>query len=706
MSAPLDTVIIGGGQGGLSVSYYLTKQALEHVVFEQADAPAEAWRNHRWDSFTLNTPNWQSRLPGLENPGGDPDAFMPRKEIVDYFEDYANRFGLPIRYRTQVSRVERDPRIGTYVVTIEGGRRIQARNVVVATGLYQRPKIPAFSADFPADIMQVHSDAYRNPQELLPGAVLVVGSAQSGAQIAEELCAAGRKVYLAVGRAGRTPRRYRGNDANWWHDKLGDYDKMVSELPSPKAKFAGKPIISGTRGGHTLNLHQFARDGVALVGHLRGVHDGKIEFAPDLHKNLSAADRFEADFVKRVDAYIARTGMAAPEETLPALHDGFAQPTLTELDLKASGISNVIWATGYSFDFSLVRLPVTDGDGFPIQTRGVTAFPGLFFVGLPWLHTAKSGLIYGLSEDASYIAERIGERRYAAEDERAAALLPEQIGTQEPKRSGATWKWAHNVTTLALAAIVSLSLTAGHAGEAALPPRVNLVTTPASQLRLGMTADDVIRLMGQPARETDVTIGATQIRKLEFMDAIPGQVILSNGKVSRVTLDPFPTEKDSVPSSIRQAWPGFASSAVRRALGEPAAVLHHTFFGIGVDQWIYASAGDDVSVFFRADRVIAKAVGRDVPADLFEVDLPSPPRAESEDPMREPRVGMTARDVRELTGSLSFRVDYVLNGQSASREVYQSRSNETFVAFTFVDGVMTEFEDLGRMPDDASFQGR
>jgi hypothetical protein len=454
-------------------------------------------------------------------------------------------------------------------------------------------------------------------------------------------------------------------------------------------------------------LHQFARDGVALVGHLRGAHDGKIEFAPDLYENLSAADRFEADFVKRVDAYIARTGMAAPEETLPALRDGFGQPILTELDLKASGITNVIWATGYSFDFSLVRLPVTDGDGFPIQTRGVTAFPGLFFVGLPWLHTAKSGLIYGLNEDALYIADRIAARRDAAEDKRATALLPEQSGLLEPKQSSAARQWAGRAAMLASAAIVSLALTASHAAEAPLPTRVNLVATPASQLRLGMTADDVIRLMGQAARETVVTVGAIQIRTLEFIDAIPGQVILSNGKVSRVTLDAFPTERDAVPPSIRQAWQGLASSAVRRALGEPAAVFHHTFFEIAVDQWIYTSAGDgDVSVFFRADRAIAKAVGRDVPADLFQVDLPSPPPAESEDPMREPRVGMTAHDVRDLTGSLSYRVDYVLNGQPASRQVYESRSNETFVAFTFVDGVMTEFEDLERMPDDPSFQGR
>ena len=260
---------------------------------------------------------------------------------------------------------------------------------------------------------------------------------------------------------------------------------------------------------------------------------------------------------------------------------------------------------------------------------------------------------------------------------------------------------------LASAAIMGLSLTVAHAAEAPLPPRVSFVTTPASHLHLGMTADDVIRVMGQVASETNVTIDATQIRKLEFTDPIPGQVILSNGKLKHVTLDVFRTEKHALPSSIRQAWPGLASSAVRRALGGPAAVLRHTFFGIEVDQWIYSRAGDgDASVFFRDDRVIAGTVGRDVPAALFQVALPSPPQAESEGPMREPRVGMTAHDITELAGASRFRVNYVRNGQPASREVYESRSNDSFVAFTFVDGVMTEFDDLGRTPDDASFQGR
>jgi putative flavoprotein involved in K+ transport len=407
-----DTVIVGGGQAGLSVSYHLGRRGHDHLVFEQASKPAEAWRNHRWDSFTLNTPNWQSRLPGAAYPGSDLDGFMPLKEIVAYFEDYASRFSLPIRYSTRVSRVERDSRSGIYLVTIKGGEQIQARNVVIATGLYQKPKIPPFSADFPAGIAQLHSDAYRNPQGLLPGAVLVVGSAQSGAQITEELYEAGRKVYLAVGRAGRTPRRYRGRDANWWLEKLGHYDLTAADLPSPKARFAGKPHISGTRGGHTLNLHQFARDGVTLLGHVSGIHEGRIELAPDLHENLAAADRFEADLVKEIEAYIAKTRMVAPEEILPAPRDGFEQPAFAELDLKAADVTNVIWATSYDFDFSLVRLPIFDADGYPVQTRGVTEYPGLFFVGLPWLRNAKSGLIYGVGEDAAHLANVIAGDRY------------------------------------------------------------------------------------------------------------------------------------------------------------------------------------------------------------------------------------------------------------------------------------------------------
>jgi putative flavoprotein involved in K+ transport len=406
----IDTVIVGGGQAGVSVSYYLAQHGRDHLVLEQAERAANAWRNHRWDSFTLNTPNWQTRLPGAEYRGDDPDGFMVRDEVVSCLEAYAQRFQLPIRYRTRVAAVEPDARCESYLVTTTRGTVIRARNVVVATGLYQEPKRPMFGADLPRDIRQTHSDAYRNPSELLPGAVLVVGSAQSGCQIAEELYRSGRKVYLSVGRAGRVPRRYRGRDANWWTERLGLYDRTVDQLPSSRAKFFGKPHISGTDGGHTLNLHRFAQDGVVLLGHLQGIDGERIVLAPDLNENLARADRFEADFVKAIDDHVARTGMDAPTETLPALRDGFVAEAPAFLDVKRARLANVIWATSYRFDFSFVKVPILDADGFPVQRRGVTDHHGLYFVGLPWLHNARSGLLYGLVQDAGYVADRIAER--------------------------------------------------------------------------------------------------------------------------------------------------------------------------------------------------------------------------------------------------------------------------------------------------------
>jgi putative flavoprotein involved in K+ transport len=249
-----------------------------------------------------------------------------------------------------------------------------------------------------------------------------VGSAQSGAQIAEELYQSGRKVYLSVSRAARVPRRYRGKDANWWHDRMGDYERTVDQLASPQAKFSSKPMISGTNGGHSLNLHQFARDGVTLLGRIQGVEDGRVILAQDLRENLARADKFEHDFTKTVDEFIAKHGLAMPEEELPKLRDGYNIEPLSELDLQNANISTVIWATGYSFDFSMVELPAFDGDGYPIQTRGITRYPGLYFVGLPWLHNAKSGLLFGVAEDAAYIASSI---------ERETGQLPAPMITEE-----------------------------------------------------------------------------------------------------------------------------------------------------------------------------------------------------------------------------------------------------------------------------------
>ena len=403
----IDSVIVGGGQAGLAISYYLSREGREHVVLERAAAVANAWRNQRWDSFTLVTPNFQVRMPGAEYNGSDPYGFMSLAEVVKYFDEYVERFDLPVHCKVEVFSVEKVQE-GYLVRTSEGD--YEADNVVIATGLFQSPKIPHFSAAIPADILQIHSMEYRNPSCVRDGAVLVVGTGQSGAQIAEEIYQSGRKVYLSIGSAGRVPRRYRGKDINDWFTRMGMFDTKVGELKSPRAKFAPHPQISGKNGGESLNLHQFARDGVILLGHARDARSGQLIIAPDLKETLAKVDQVEIDALKMVDDYILRMSLSAPPEDVLQLRDGYEQEVITKLDLRASGISTVIWATGYTFDFSLVRLPVFDADGYPIQKRGVTEYKGLYFLGIPWLHSRRSGILFGVGDDAAYLAAHIAAR--------------------------------------------------------------------------------------------------------------------------------------------------------------------------------------------------------------------------------------------------------------------------------------------------------
>lgn len=405
MAEQIETVIVGGGQAGLATSHYLVQQGREHLVLEQAPHVGNAWRTDRWDSFTLVTPNWTMKLPGAEYKGQNSHGFMTRDEVVAALDAYAEQDHMPIRYGVRALSVE--PRAeGGYRVRTDGPE-FWARNVVMATGLFQRPRIPAGGAELPTGIVQMTAGQYRNPRALPPGAVLVVGSAQSGSQIAEELYQAGRQVYLCTGSTGRAPRRYRGRDVFDWLEPVGFLDLSPEKLPSPRARFAGNPHISGKNGGHTLNLHQFARDGVVLLGHLEGIQDGKAWLAPDLAANLARADQFEAELLKDIDEYITAQGLDAPEEPLPHLRDGYDAPIIRELDLRAAGIRSVIWATGYRFDYSLVKLPILDDFGFPLQDRGVTHHPGLYFVGLPWLPTAKTGLFLGVGNNAAHVAEHI-----------------------------------------------------------------------------------------------------------------------------------------------------------------------------------------------------------------------------------------------------------------------------------------------------------
>lgn len=409
MSERIETAIIGGGQAGLSISYFLTQQRREHLVFERQRV-GESWRTGRWDSFTLVTPNHMSNLPGFPYSGDDPDGFLLRQGIVDYLEDYAASFNAPLHTGVEVTAVDR-LEDGTYRVTTNEGDYI-ARNVVVAAGAYQDPKLPAWSADLPSDILQIHTGQYRNPNALPEGAVLVIGSGQSGCQIGEELYKSGRKVHMSVGSAGRVPRRYRGKDSFVWLILSGFLDRTPEKLPTPMARFAGNPHVTGKDGGHTINLHRFAEEGVTLLGRIRAADGHKLSIAPDLPEKLAMVDGFSANILKGIDDYIAANGIDAPEDPetrSEELRQWATPPVLSELDLKAESVSTIIWATGYSPDFKWVHLPVLEEHGLP-REQIVTGFPGLYFLGIPFLPKQKSSLLLGVGEEAARVAADIEAR--------------------------------------------------------------------------------------------------------------------------------------------------------------------------------------------------------------------------------------------------------------------------------------------------------
>ncbi|MDR3574188.1 MAG: NAD(P)-binding domain-containing protein [Anaerolineaceae bacterium] len=409
----MDTIIVGAGQAGLALSYYLTQKGHSHVVLERAAQAGYALRTGRWDSFTLVTPNWSVKMPGDEYQGPDPDGFMGRTELLAYLEQYGEKFKLPIKYNSRVQSVEPDWHGSGFLVKTNQ-ENYRAANVVIATGLFQRPKKPVYSAKLPESIQQYHPGDYHNPKNLPDGAVLVVGSGQSGCQIAEELYQAGRVVYLSTGRAGRIPRRYRGQDFYFWANAIGYLDRTAASLGSPHFRFLGDPHLTGKDGGRTLNLHCFARDGVVLLGHIYDIEDGKVRFAPDVLDNLAHSDHFESQMIRAIDQFIDKKGLNTPPEKLSQLRYGYKTNVHQNLDLKEAGIQAVIWATGYQFDYRIVRLPIFDYDGYPIQKQGLTNWPGLYFIGLPWLVNQKSGLLLGVGQDAAYIASQIISHRVRA----------------------------------------------------------------------------------------------------------------------------------------------------------------------------------------------------------------------------------------------------------------------------------------------------
>jgi putative flavoprotein involved in K+ transport len=404
MSEYIDTIVVGGGQAGLSVSWHLKHARREHLVLDRGRI-GDAWRR-RWDSFCLVTPNWCCQLPGFPYDGDEPEGFMLRDQIVDYVERFAKSFDPPYRGGVEVRRVGPSSNGGRFLLETSEGA-FDADNLIIAVGTHQKPSVPAWGSKLADDIVQIHTRDYRNPAQLPDGAVLVVGSGQSGCQVVEDLLGAGREVHLCVGRAGRIPRRYRGRDILEWEAATGHFDVPVDKHPAgPAIRFKPHPHLSGRDGGRTIDLRRLALDGVRLHGRLTDAEGYHVHLADDLAENLDVIDKACCDGLAKTDEYIAKNGIGAPENDLePVDWQPAAGPTT--LNLKQAGIGTVIFATGFRFDFGWVDLSVFDQRGYPRYQRGVTEVPGLYFVGLHWLHTAGSGLFYQVGRDAEFVVDRL-----------------------------------------------------------------------------------------------------------------------------------------------------------------------------------------------------------------------------------------------------------------------------------------------------------
>jgi putative flavoprotein involved in K+ transport len=403
----VETVILGGGHAGLTMSYFLSQSGREHVILERARI-GERWRSERWDSFCFQFPNWTIELPGYKYQCEDPDAFAPGREIVRFIEEYAAFVKAPTRCGVDVTSLERAADSSRYLLRTSN-RAIEAKNVVIATGPYQLPVIPTIE-DIPKTIFQVHSNTYRNPNQLPPGEVLVVGSGASGCQIADDLNQSGRKVYLSVGRHSRIPRRYRGKDFAYWGPALGRTEQIVDTVPVHLRKGA-ELLLTGANGGYDVDLRAMAARGIVLTGHLQGIHYGELIFADDLEQNLAKGDESFANFKKAADEHVIRNALEFPVEHEPNV-SSYILSSMSRLNLKDANISAIVWATGFRCNFDWVKLPVCDEAGEPIHRRGVTQFPGIYFLGLRWLYKRKSAFLLRASgaEDAAYLAEQINGR--------------------------------------------------------------------------------------------------------------------------------------------------------------------------------------------------------------------------------------------------------------------------------------------------------
>ena len=407
----LHTLIVGAGQAGLATSYFLTRHKVPHTVIDRRGLAA-SWKYERWDSFTLVTPNWTIQLPGASYTGDSPDSFLPRDKFILWLDRWAESFDCPLISGVEATSL--GAANGKFLTATTDGHW-QSKNIVIATSTYQHPRRPPFSQHISTKIDQIDASNYRSPSVLSPGSVLIIGSGQTGCQIAEELNEAGHRTYLSTGKSGRLPRRYRGRDALEWQRDMGFLDRTPDMLESPHHRFRSDPHVSGKNGGHTLSLHNFRRNGITLLGHLENIVGNCMYFKNDLTENISLSDRFAREFMANVDEYVDRYALNMPQPTEaeilgePLCTDSPIEPILA-LDLQERNIQTVIWATGFGFDFSWIDFAVKDDFGYPMAKGGVTNVSGLYFCGLNWMTKRKSGIIYGVQEDAKSVALDIVNR--------------------------------------------------------------------------------------------------------------------------------------------------------------------------------------------------------------------------------------------------------------------------------------------------------
>lgn len=407
--------MIGGGQAGLGISYWLQHYGLQHRVLEQGKI-GETWSKQRWDSFALNSPNKRNTLPGETYAGENPDGFDSAPKFVSYLRRYADKFRLPVLEYTRVVSVEHHPQ-GFIVRTADHGSSapIVCRQLVVASGAMNLQRVPSFAGDISPEIRQYHAGTYRNSRQLDQGAVLVVGSGQSGLQVAEDLLRAGRTVYLSTSAVGRVPRRYRGTEILEWLLTIGFYDVRTEDVTDPREFEKRQPQVSGVGPfGHTHSLQSLAQSGAVILGKLESASGVTVRFQPDAAANVRFADEVSKRIKQQIDDYIVRNRLdVPPNEPDPAdepdLHAACASP-LTCLNLLRENIHSIVWTTGFSSDFRYLKLPVLDGNGRPRHRGGVSEVPGVYFLGLPWLRKRKSGIICGTCEDAEELAKVINSR--------------------------------------------------------------------------------------------------------------------------------------------------------------------------------------------------------------------------------------------------------------------------------------------------------